>query len=398
AIGRSHYDIARAKLELSRLFSSQWQNGMIPHIIFSGGLHYWWDRQLWRSWINPLSVNGVASSGLTQPPMVAEAVTRIGNKLSLTEKLIWYRSAYPHLLAYHLWLYRERDPKVEGLVVQLHPWETGLDNSPPIMGELNAEIQPWWLRFLERTHFDRIGDYFRVDYKYVTQGERSSNIEALVLYNLLRKVRRDKYDSATILKNPSFAVQDITYNSILIRANTLLREIADTIGEKLPQELLQHTAKATSALESLWDGDSGEYYTRQYLSGKLILEPSIGTFLPLYSGSISQERATQLVRLMEDDFWFGLKYPIPSAPANSPWFDSRHYWQGPTWVNTNWLIIDGLKRYGFHDQANTLKIKTLEMVRKSGFYEYFDPYSGEGRGTNNFSWTAALTIDLLADS
>jgi hypothetical protein len=35
------------------------------------------------------------------------------------------------------------------------------------------------------------------------------------------------------------------------------------------------------------------------------------------------------------------------------------------------------------------------MVEKSGCYEYFDPLTGEAAGAPNFSWTAALAIDLL---
>jgi glycogen debranching enzyme len=71
------------------------------------------------------------------------------------------------------------------------------------------------------------------------------------------------------------------------------------------------------------------------------------------------------------------------------------YWQGPTWVNTNWLIIEGLLRYGFYAEAKAIKDTTLDMVAKSGFYEYFNPLTAEPAGADNFSWTAALAIDLL---
>ena len=38
---------------------------------------------------------------------------------------------------------------------------------------------------------------------------------------------------------------------------------------------------------------------------------------------------------------------------------------------------------------------TIELVRRSGFREYFDPLTGEGAGVDRFSWSAALTLDLL---
>ena len=61
----------------------------------------------------------------------------------------------------------------------------------------------------------------------------------------------------------------------------------------------------------------------------------------------------------------------------------------------NWLIIDGLERYGFKDQAAALRETSLELVHMSGFSEYFNPLTGAPAGIGNFSWTAALTIDLL---
>jgi glycogen debranching enzyme len=71
------------------------------------------------------------------------------------------------------------------------------------------------------------------------------------------------------------------------------------------------------------------------------------------------------------------------------------YWQGPTWINTNWLIIDGLRRYGFDDHADVLTEMTLELVRLHGFNEYFNPLDGTPLGATNFSWSAALAIDLI---
>jgi len=394
AIGRSHYDAERAKSEVTSLLSAQWRNGMIPHIIFSDEKRYWWDRRIWRSWINPEAASTKASSGISQPPMLAEAVVCIGQQLSNKKKIDWYKSIFSQLVAYHLWLHKERDPRNEGLVVQLHPWETGLDNSPPCMIELRAKNWPKWLNTLDKPLIDKLINYFRFDSKYVQHGERASNSESLALYNLLRKIRRSKYNSKAILQDPAFAIQDITYNCILARADNLLLDISKTINAKLPSELSIYIVKTSDSLESLWDKHDLQYYSRQFLSGKLIKESSIGTFMPLYAGTISHKRAVELVKLMENDTKLGLKFPIPTVSASSPWFSEYKYWQGPTWINTNWLIIDGLKRYGFYKQARTLAIRTLQLVNDSGFYEYYDSLTGTPRGVNNFSWTAALIIDL----
>jgi glycogen debranching enzyme len=225
--------------------------------------------------------------------------------------------------------------------------------------------------------------------------QRFSAVEAVAMYDIQRRLRRKAYDTNKILDHSLFSIEDLNFNSIFIRANQHLKEIAKSIREELPADLLHKMEKSEKTFEELWDPYSGQYYSRDFITHRLLKTPSIGTLLPLYAGCITKERAGQLVRLLENEHAFGPAYPVPSVPVNSFWFHSKGYWQGPSWVNMNWLIIDGLKRYGFKHHAEALRETTLEMVEKSGFYEYFDPVTGQGVGAQDFSWTAALSIDLL---
>jgi hypothetical protein len=395
AIGQRHYDVHGAMTSLRRLFSAQWRNGMIPNIIFEPGWKYWWDRRNWRSWINGSAPRGVATGGITQPPMIAEAAVRIGQVLPPDERAAWYGSIYRPLVAYHGWLYRERSGHSRGLVLQIHPWETGLDNTPPWLESLRNDHLPWWLDLMERTHTDRIADHLRWDTKYVPADQRSSTMEALRLYDALRRIRKEKYEAASVLKHPPFAIEDLTYNSILVRANTLLRQISQDIGVPLPASLESAMRENEEAMESLWDQATESYYSRDVRSGDLLKEQSIAALMPLYSGCIDGARAKRLVAMLADPGVFGSPYPVPSVPLGSRWFKPARYWQGPTWINMNWLIIDGLHRYGFTREADTLRLKTLGLVGKSGFSEYYHPVNGEPAGARDFSWTAALSIDLL---
>ncbi|MEO6761621.1 MAG: trehalase family glycosidase [Candidatus Saccharimonadales bacterium] len=395
AIGWRHIDVDRAKMEILSLLRGQWSNGMLPNMIFSPEPKYRRDRNVWRSWVNPFSPDDVATSGITQPPMLAEAVMRIGEKLNIAERRSWYKMVLPAIVAYHEWLYTERDPHKEGLTLQIHPWETGLDNTPPWMAELHDHMLPWWVRVLRDTHLDKVVNIFRRDTHYIPPGQRFSTIEVLALFDAQRRLRRKGYDIERILDHSLFAIEDLNFNSILIRANECLEHIAKTIRHELPGDLLQSIAKTRKALEELWDPYSQNYFSRDFITHRLLKEPSIATLMPLYAGTITAARAKELVQLLENEHIFGPSYPVPSTPLNSPVFDPERYWQGPSWVNTNWLIIDGLKRYGFKDHAAALTETTLEMVAKSGMSEYFDPNTAEPLGAPNFSWTAALVIDLL---
>jgi hypothetical protein len=393
AIGQRHYDIDRAKTEILHLLSGQWANGMIPNTILLGSYHR--DMRIWSSWLNPNAPDHVPTSGITQPPMLAEAIYRIGQKLPLSERRTWYKTVFPALLKYHTWLHTERDPHQEGLALQIHPWETGLDNTPPWMREIGDHQMPVWIRVVKKLRLDIILSKLRRDTHSIPAAERLNTIDALVLYSVQRRLRRKSYDIDRILTHSLFAIEDLTFNCILIRADTLIRKMAKTIGYELPKELISIMDKTSVALDQLWDPYSDQYYSREFTTHKLIKESTIATLMPLYAGCIDKERAKTLVKLLENDKIYGPKFPVPSVAVDSAWFKPHGYWQGPAWVNTNWLIIDGLRRNGFKDHADALQESTLEMIQQSGFNEYFSPIDGSPAGASNFSWTAALYIDLV---
>lgn len=395
AIGMRHYDIDRAQIEILSLFNGQWGNGMVPHIIFDGANHYKPDQNAWRSWVNPFSPDNIKTSGITQPPMLAEAIVRIGEELPIAERRSWYKMVWPGLLAHHEWLYSERDPHGEGLVLQIHPWETGLDNTPPWMQYMHEHSLPLWIKLVQKTHTDVVLNLIRRDTRVVPADQRFSNIDALVLFTVQRRLRRKGYDIRKILDHSLFAIEDLAFNSILIRANAHLRDIAACIHQEIPEALDHSMKQSAKQLEALWDPYAQSYYSRDFITHKLIKIPTIASLLPLYSGAITPERAEQLVRSLENEHMFGPAFPVPSVPVSSPYYQEQCYWQGPSWVNTNWLIIQGLEHYGYHKHAEALRESTLEMIANSNFHEYYDALTGQPLGSSNFSWTAALTIDLL---
>lgn len=396
AIGLRHVNIERAQTELESLLRGQWSNGMLPDMIFNEGA-LGIDHLLWDSAMSPYSPRSHATSGITQPPMLAEAVLKVGKKLPVHERRAWFKTMLPRIVLFHEWLYRERDPHHEGLITLIHPYESGLDNSPPWVEELYRRGIPWWAKLSGKFRLEFLVNILRRDIRYSSASQRMSNVEALSFFAALRRLRRKGYDSEKILERPYLAVQELLFNCIFIRANSALSEIAKVAGEKLPQALENNINKSEKALETLWDEQTGIYYSRSYTSGELIIEPTIAALMPLYAGCIDAERAERLVQLLHKRQYFKANWPVPSVPVNSHYFNPIRYWQGPTWVNTNWLIIEGLHRYGFSEEADALSKRTLELVDKNGFAEYFNPINGEPHGAGKFSWSAALAIDLLKD-
>ena len=397
AIGLAHHDIERAKKEILSLLRGQWANGMLPNMIFADGDEHKQDRNMWQSHRSAFAPDGIATSGITQPPMLAEAIVTIGKKLSKDERRDWYQTVYPALVAYHEWLYRERDPHEEGLVLLIHPWECGLDNTPPWINQLRQHHMPWWVGVIEKTGIDKLVNVFRRDTIHVPPGQRISNIEALLYYDVVRRLRRKNWDIDAILSRSHFAVQDLTFNCILLRAHDHLKTIAKTIGHEVPELLTERARLGRHAVtEKLWDAFSGQFYSRNFVTHKLIKEPSIATLMPIYAGICNEAQTASLIKLIKSKDNFGTQFPLPTVPVSYNWYSELKYWQGPSWINTNWLVADGLERSDHAELASLIHQSSLDLVQRSGFYEYFSAKTGEPAGAKNFSWTAALIIDILS--
>ncbi len=395
SVGLRHIDIDRARAEIMHLLRGQWKNGMMPNIVFGDNTKKLQLQRMWQSQVSPFSPDDILTSGITQPPLLAEAIFKIGEKLDKKERIIWYQSTYKNLIDYHNWIYEDRDPHDEGLALLLHPWESGMDNTPPWMNELHLNLTPKWIQFIKKSKLDYLYSFLRLDTKFVHISERLSNSDAMSLYSMQRKMRKKHYDTKKILGHNSFAVEDLTFNCILIKANDYLSKIAKTINEKIPAKLVESMDLSIKSLDKLWDEKTSEYYSRQFETHDLLKISSISSLMPLYSGAINKERAEHLVKTIEDHSKFSTPFPIPTMPVNSEWFNPLSYWQGPTWINMNWMIIEGLKNYGFQEHADVLTKTTIDLVEQGGFSEYFNPIDGNPLGIHDFSWTAALIIDLL---
>jgi glycogen debranching enzyme len=394
AIGLRHIDPARAAAEVLSLLRGQWPNGMIPHVIFAEvDDFYHAGPQRWRIDRVTRTASGAQSTGITQPPMIAEAAVRVGERLDPDARAEFYRALLPGLIRFHQWLHTERDPDDHGLVTLVHSWESGMDNTPPWMEALHP-ITPRRVKVVKRLAGADALDALRRDAKEVPPEERLTSADLFTLYRVVRELRRCGYAFREIRETDVPLVEDVAFNAILVRANDHLLEIAAEVGVKLPTSLTRSMRRCRAAMEQLWSTPA--YYSRDFRTGELMRHETIGGFLPLYAGVVPEDRVDGLVKSMASPRYWA-RYGVASVPLDDPAFLPRCYWQGPVWININWLLADGLDRYGRVDEARTLRANVLNMISRSGdMFEYFSALDGSGAGSNSFSWTAALLVDLLA--
>ena len=96
----------------------------------------------------------------------------------------------------------------------------------------------------------------------------------------------------------------------------------------------------------------------------------------MFAGICSQEQADKMVKVLLDENRFWTAMPIPSIPKDSSYYDID-MWRGCSWLNINYFIILGLRKYGYTALAEELRRRTLDTVlewyEKTGnVFEFYD--------------------------
>jgi len=393
AMGLSHYFPARAMKEIETLFAAQWENGMLPQIVFNERElgHYFPEPDFWQVERSPYAPRSVLTSGITMPPIHAVAVEEIYANARYPLKIMpFLKLMYPKLLSLHAFLFRERDPMDEGLVYIRHPWESGIDNSPS------------WDTILGQIHVDktRLPAYMRKDLEHAVDASMRPTDDDYDRYVFLVELfKKNEYDEARIRQECPFLVQDPLFNSILCRSSESLVRIATILGE--PADLPASWVEKTSAgiKNKLWDPARGIFNAYDLVAEKLIEIDTAAGFIPLYAGAATRDQAETLYERLNSSSFCALHqgncFTIPNYDTQKDDFDRSNYWRGPVWININWMLAHGLRRYGYTLKADSLQKDLLQLPIRFGFHEYFDSFDGTGYGSDSFSWTAALFIDLV---
>ena len=388
ALGLSHFDLPRAQVEIRSLLSGQWCDGMVPSVVYhSVPSDYFPNPEFWQI-ENSSNAPDVPTTGITQPPLLATVVKLIHDRHPMPD---FVQEIFPAMLNWHRWLHTARDADGSGLVCILHPWESGTDDSPR------------WLHLLAAIQPELLPEFQRGDTKYVPATERPNRSEYERFIYLIDVFRKLRYVPTELLAHSPFLVQDILFNSILYRADEDLRTLAMILGQPTDEidRWLSHMQLNFNS--RFWDEGLGLYYDYDVQSGMPIRINTACTFLSLFAGLPSERQAKRLVQehlLEPSEYAPGseIRHWVTTTAKSEPTWESRRYWRGPVWIIMNWFIIEGLQRYGYHELAEVIRQDTLGLMEAGGFREYYDARDGSGCGSTDFSWSAALTLELSKPS
>jgi len=170
----------------------------------------------------------------------------------------------------------------------------------------------------------------------------------------------------------------------------------------------------------LWNETLG-MYTDRLMDGSLSNVMAVSGFMPLWAGVATPGRAEKLIAHIINPKTFGTPLPVPSVAANDPEY-CTDMWRGSVWMNYNYMIVLGLKRYGSEMLANELAKKSVDAMSRwyghcGSLYEFYHaedkypPQTLDRKGpvtqpidirrasvnVADYGWTAAVYVALLLE-
>ncbi len=358
-----------ARRQLETMFAAQREDGFIGNIIY--WKHILPARITDFFQMKPRSIFHMGSphmSNIIQPPMPAQVVLKIYEKTGDRELV---KTFLPKLKRYYDWLAGNRDFDGDKLISIISPFESGMDFKPTFDPVLHFKGP--------KGNFNLMRKAVTVDFK-----------------NFVRN-----YDIAKISKSRYFRVKETAVNSIYAQNLDELSQLCKIAGDR-DEEVARYKKLSEEVVESLleimYDPDDEAFYDVYGPDNRKIkiLTPTI--FYPLIIQKIGKGVGK---KVMERHFYeskeFDVEYPVPSLAKNHPSFNPKnsiYLWRGPTWIVNNWFLHKYLIDTQHRKKAKTLLQSMIKLVEKSGFREYYNPFTGEGYGAENFTW-GGLVLEMM---
>lgn len=351
AIILSSINLGDAKKELLSLVSYQFENGMIPHMIY-------WDKAKPKDF--PVIKWGKEdTSTITQPPMLSYAVFQVYSK---DKDKNFLKEIYQNLKRFYRYLIEERDPRGNHLIGIINPDESGEDNSP------------------------------RFDVPLKLPSSHNPEVNFAKRIELVQQNKMCNFELGTCMRN-FFWVKDVPFNAIMVENLRVLAQIAGILDlEEDKKYFLEQADLVAEAMRKFMmeDGICWSTYGTDY---KKIKVKTWAIFAPLFARIYTKDEVESLIKILVDKDKFNTKFLVPTVSLDESSYNPGGFWRGPVWISVNWFIYKGLLNYGYVDLAKKIAFSSIDLIKKSGFREQFNPDTGEGLGAKEFSW-GGLLLDM----
>lgn len=198
-------------------------------------------------------------------------------------------------------------------------------------------------------------------------------------------------------------------NCMLVQEAKALANMARELGKEKEARQWKADARRRAALinQYMWDEKTGFYYhvdkadhDFSYRQPDDLKRQEIIGFLPLWAGIADEEQALRLIAVLTDSSKFWRPYGVPSLAADDPYYNPRGYWNGPVWVEWDYLIVYGLLQYGYKELARELTHRVARnmiavLKQNHQLWEFYSPDEHWGGYHSQYIWAGLIARMLL---
>lgn len=216
------------------------------------------------------------------------------------------------------------------------------------------------------THYDLARNYFKTHrveaYDAARFYDRRRDQLTPEFYKADRSMRESGFDPSARFgpfNADIVAYNPVCLNSLLFLMEKEMAEILEILGKKAEAASwrTRATARAERVNRLMWDAHDGLYYDYHFEKKQLRPYPFLTTFYPLWAGIASAEQAARVRKALG-------KFERPGGLRTST-NRSGDQWDAPFgWAPLQLIAVQGLRRYGYNDDADRIAEKFLSMVHE----------------------------------
>ena len=193
----------------------------------------------------------------------------------------------------------------------------------------------------------------------------------------------------------------VDLNSLWSMDAEYLARIAGELGRHDDEKRLraEHVTMNKRINDLLWNEELGVYCSRLWeengAPGKFLTRLTPMNFYPLICGAPDEDRASRLLKTLTDPKKFWGDWLVPTLAYDDPDWTKQDYWKGHTWAPVNYLIWQGIRRYGTDEQKLQLAERSVRLfmtnwTERGTCNEAYLSSTGIGSRYPHYTWGALL--------
>lgn len=217
---------------------------------------------------------------------------------------------------------------------------------------------------------------------------------------------RDPADLRTL---ETTALAPVDLNSLLYHAERLIARLRASRGRAGDGAVARRFAARAAArrralLAASWDAATGFFYDVRWRTGARVTDrPTLAAAAPLYFGLATPAQGRAVAARLEREF-------LRPGGFVTTLVASGQQWDAPNgWAPLEWLAIEGVRRYGRGDLADSVRARWLALNRRvyratGKMLEKYDVVDldrpaggGEYPTQDGFGWTNGVALALARD-